>query len=266
MKGVREAAHGRRCYKRSGMAISLMRHTFGASTNRDGSRVRERAGRQPGARRDRIRSMVRGDIDRVIDIGAGTVFGVPGSAPTCRGALSVIDRERVCVRGIRARTTGHLQWRARRNRSRRVPGGPSVPGESRLREGHREHGAMCRGFLYVEAVTARDLREVCDRSRTDTRVVATDDFLPSRHRASLRAARVAVCTRSGRRQGLLRLGARVAFVAHGSTKHGELEIPPLGNAASVGWSGPAPRSSSNESVRPPSAVSSRVVKKPVASR
>ncbi len=32
--------------------------------------------------------------------------------------------------------------------------------------------AMCRGFLYVEAVTARDLREVCDRSRTDVRVLA----------------------------------------------------------------------------------------------
>jgi 2-polyprenyl-3-methyl-5-hydroxy-6-metoxy-1,4-benzoquinol methylase len=30
--------------------------------------------------------------------------------------------------------------------------------------------AMCRGFLYVEAITARDLREVVDRSRTDTSV------------------------------------------------------------------------------------------------
>ena len=30
--------------------------------------------------------------------------------------------------------------------------------------------AMCRGFLYVEAVTSRDLREVCDRSRTDVNV------------------------------------------------------------------------------------------------
>jgi len=29
---------------------------------------------------------------------------------------------------------------------------------------------MCRGFLYVEAITKRDLREVCDRSRTDVRV------------------------------------------------------------------------------------------------
>ncbi|MGH7270931.1 MAG: class I SAM-dependent methyltransferase, partial [Polyangiaceae bacterium] len=30
--------------------------------------------------------------------------------------------------------------------------------------------AMCRGFLYLEAVTGRDLRDVCDRSRTDTQV------------------------------------------------------------------------------------------------
>jgi hypothetical protein len=33
-------------------------------------------------------------------------------------------------------------------------------------------GAMCRGFLYLEAITARDLREVCDRSRTDVSVRA----------------------------------------------------------------------------------------------
>jgi hypothetical protein len=32
--------------------------------------------------------------------------------------------------------------------------------------------AMCRGFLYLEAITARDLREVCDRSKTDTTVHA----------------------------------------------------------------------------------------------
>ena len=30
--------------------------------------------------------------------------------------------------------------------------------------------AMCRGFIYVEAITARDLREVCDRKRTDITV------------------------------------------------------------------------------------------------
>jgi hypothetical protein len=30
--------------------------------------------------------------------------------------------------------------------------------------------AMCRGFLYLEAITARDLREVCDRKRTDVTV------------------------------------------------------------------------------------------------
>jgi 2-polyprenyl-3-methyl-5-hydroxy-6-metoxy-1,4-benzoquinol methylase len=32
--------------------------------------------------------------------------------------------------------------------------------------------AMCRGFLYVEAITSRDLREVCDRTRTDVGVHA----------------------------------------------------------------------------------------------
>jgi SAM-dependent methyltransferase len=31
-------------------------------------------------------------------------------------------------------------------------------------------GAMCRGFLYLEAITKRDLRENCDREATDTSV------------------------------------------------------------------------------------------------
>ena len=30
--------------------------------------------------------------------------------------------------------------------------------------------AMCRGFLYLEAITSRDLRDVVDRTRTDTTV------------------------------------------------------------------------------------------------
>jgi len=30
--------------------------------------------------------------------------------------------------------------------------------------------AMCRGFLYLEAITARDLREACDRDATDVAV------------------------------------------------------------------------------------------------
>jgi hypothetical protein len=30
--------------------------------------------------------------------------------------------------------------------------------------------AMCRGFLYLEAITARDLREVCDQEATDVAV------------------------------------------------------------------------------------------------
>jgi hypothetical protein len=32
--------------------------------------------------------------------------------------------------------------------------------------------AMCRGFLYLEAITSRDLREVVDRARTDVSVRA----------------------------------------------------------------------------------------------
>jgi hypothetical protein len=31
-------------------------------------------------------------------------------------------------------------------------------------------GAMCRGFLYLEAITARDVREVCDLDKTDVAI------------------------------------------------------------------------------------------------
>jgi hypothetical protein len=31
-------------------------------------------------------------------------------------------------------------------------------------------GAMCRGFLYLEAITARDIDEICDPAKTDLRV------------------------------------------------------------------------------------------------
>ncbi|MFT3765773.1 MAG: hypothetical protein QM820_09680 [Minicystis sp.] len=30
--------------------------------------------------------------------------------------------------------------------------------------------AMCRGFLYLEAITKRDMREACDREATDVAV------------------------------------------------------------------------------------------------
>jgi hypothetical protein len=44
--------------------------------------------------------------------------------------------------------------------------------DTACRRAIKNMAAMCRGFLYLEAVTARDLRDVCDRSRTDVSVLA----------------------------------------------------------------------------------------------
>lgn len=41
--------------------------------------------------------------------------------------------------------------------------------------------AMCRGFLYLEAITKRDLRENCDREATDTAVHARTGAWYRRH-------------------------------------------------------------------------------------
>jgi len=154
---------------------------------------------------------------------------------------------------MRARNTGTndgdiSQWRAREKFDLVVwPGGPSVPGRSRLREGHREHGRHVPGaFLYVEAVTARDCgRSAIARGRTpgsspDPRL---STVAPSRVTSS-RSFAVFNHVRGGDKvfydlERALAFGRRMA-----STKHGELEIPPLGERGpALGWSGPAPRSS-----------------------
>jgi hypothetical protein len=44
--------------------------------------------------------------------------------------------------------------------------------DTACRRAIKNMAAMCCGFLYLEAVTARDLRDVCDRSRTDVTVLA----------------------------------------------------------------------------------------------
>jgi hypothetical protein len=47
---------------------------------------------------------------------------------------------------------------------------PYLP-DAACRDAIRNIAGMARGFLYLEAITFRDLRDVCDRSRTDVKVV-----------------------------------------------------------------------------------------------
>jgi len=110
-----------------------------------------------------------GEVDSVLDLGAGT--GLWGDwfrthMPKTR-YRSVDVSEYACAK------YGHEQrdisrWRAREKFDLVVCQGvlPYLDNEACARA-IANMGAMCRGFLYLEAVTARDLREVVDRKRTD---------------------------------------------------------------------------------------------------
>ena len=114
------------------------------------------------------------EIERVLDVGAGTGlwrdwFRV--NMPEVR-YRSLDVSEYACAK------YGHERrdiaaWRARQRYDLVVCQGvlPYL-GERECAKAIANMAAMCRAFLYLEAVTARDLRDVCDRSRTDVRVLA----------------------------------------------------------------------------------------------
>ncbi len=63
---------------------------------------------------------------------------------------------------------------------------------------------MCKGFLYLEAITARDLRDVCDRTRTDVRVLPrTKTFYRRELGRALRIDRLRALPRAWRRSRVL---------------------------------------------------------------
>jgi hypothetical protein len=115
-----------------------------------------------------------GDIDRVLDVGAGT--GLWGD--WFRANLPSAEYRSIDVSEYACRKFGHelrdiSVWRGRRKFDLVICQGvlPYLDDEACERAIGNMAG-MCRGFLYVEAITARDLREVCDRSKTDVRVLA----------------------------------------------------------------------------------------------
>jgi hypothetical protein len=115
-----------------------------------------------------------GQIRRVLDVGAGTrLWGTWLSRHMPEVQYRSIDAsEYACA------TYGHQKrdisrWRAREKFDLIVCQGvlPYLD-ERACARAVSNMAAMCRGFLYLEAITARDLREVCDRVRTDMTVHA----------------------------------------------------------------------------------------------
>lgn len=115
-----------------------------------------------------------GDIGTVLDVGAGT--GLWGK--WFRKHMPHARYTSVDVSAYACARYGHEQrditkWRAKRKFDLVICQGvlPYLSDVSCPRA-IGNIAAMCRGFLYLEAITAGDLRDVCDKSRTDVRVLA----------------------------------------------------------------------------------------------
>lgn len=115
-----------------------------------------------------------GDLDDVLDVGAGVGRWrewFKHNRPDVEVVSTELDPE-VCKR------FGHEQrdissWRGRRKFDLVVCQGvlPYLSDDAAARA-LENLAAMSRGFFYFEAITKRDLVEVCDTSRTDVRVHA----------------------------------------------------------------------------------------------
>jgi hypothetical protein len=115
-----------------------------------------------------------GDIDRVLDVGAG--IGLWGD--WFRANMPAARYRAIDVSEYACAKYGHEQrdisrWRGREKFDLVVCQGvlPYLD-DPACAKAIENMAAMCRGFLYVEAITARDLRDVCDRTRTDLTVHA----------------------------------------------------------------------------------------------
>ncbi len=115
-----------------------------------------------------------GEIERVLDVGAGTGLW----ADWFRAHLPEASYRAIDVSPYACAKYGHEErnianWRGRGKFDLIVCQGvlPYL-GEGECARAIDNMAAMSRGFLYLEAITSRDLREVCDRSRTDVRVHA----------------------------------------------------------------------------------------------
>jgi 2-polyprenyl-3-methyl-5-hydroxy-6-metoxy-1,4-benzoquinol methylase len=113
-------------------------------------------------------------IERVLDVGAGT--GLWGD--WIRVNMPDVAYRSIDVSEYACAKYGHehrdiSNWRARGKFDLIVCQGvlPYLD-EQACTRAIANIATMCRGFLYLEAITARDLRGVCDRERTDVTVHA----------------------------------------------------------------------------------------------
>lgn len=114
------------------------------------------------------------DIERVLDVGAGT--GMWGA--WFRTKMPAVKYRGIDVSKYACAKYGHERrdiatWKGRQKHDLVICQGvlPYLADPACTRA-IANMAAMCRGFLYVEAITARDLRDVCDRARTDVGVFA----------------------------------------------------------------------------------------------
>jgi 2-polyprenyl-3-methyl-5-hydroxy-6-metoxy-1,4-benzoquinol methylase len=113
------------------------------------------------------------ELESVLDVGAGT--GLWGA--WFKEHMPAVSYRAVDVSDYACATYGHekrdiVAWRSREKYDLVVCQGVLPYLEERAcTKAIANMAAMCRGYLYVEAITARDLREVCDRSKTDVRVL-----------------------------------------------------------------------------------------------
>jgi len=114
-----------------------------------------------------------GEIDQVLDVGAGT--GLWGR--WFRHNMKGVTYRSIDVSAFACAKYGHerrdiARWRTREKFDLVVCQGvlPYLD-DVACTKAIANMASMCRGFLYVEAITGRDLRDVCDRTRTDVRVV-----------------------------------------------------------------------------------------------
>jgi hypothetical protein len=114
------------------------------------------------------------EIERVLDVGAGTGLWRDWFAEN----MPAVRYRSTDVSAYACEKYGHerrdiASWRARERFDLIVCQGvlPYLDDDA-CEKAIGNMGAMCRGFLYLEAITARDIREVCDRSKTDTSVRA----------------------------------------------------------------------------------------------
>jgi 2-polyprenyl-3-methyl-5-hydroxy-6-metoxy-1,4-benzoquinol methylase len=115
-----------------------------------------------------------GEIEKVLDVGAGIGLWKEWFSEH----MPEVRYRSVDVSDYACERYGHekrdiARWRAREKFDLVICQGvlPYLDDEATA-QAIANIAAMCRGFFYVEAITARDLKEVVDRSKTDVTVRA----------------------------------------------------------------------------------------------